>query len=193
MKSDAGFSIKSGFTIVELLVVIVVIGVLAAIVLVSYLGISGRATTSSLQADLTNAVKQLKLFQVDNSSYPITLNCSLPDSVVNKCIKSSPGTTYQYTADNNSVPQSFSLYATKNNIKYRVTGDTNPALTTPVVATGGVVSDANGYRTHTFTTNGVFTVTGGGYVEVLVVAGGGAVAIMYQARVLLVAVVVLAV
>ena len=43
-----------------------------------------------------------------------------------------------------------------------------------ISATGGnSVSDIGGYRIHTFTGNGTFTVTGAGNVEVLVVAGGG--------------------
>ena len=83
-----------GFTIVELLVVIVVIGILAAITIVSYTGISQKATVASLTSDLTNASKQLKLFQVDNSNYPTTIDCTIPDSTTNECIKSS--TTYTY-------------------------------------------------------------------------------------------------
>ena len=43
-----------------------------------------------------------------------------------------------------------------------------------VVATGGnTVADSGGYRVHTFTGNGTFSVTSGGNIEVLVVAGGG--------------------
>ncbi len=40
-------------------------------------------------------------------------------------------------------------------------------------ATGGIVVDSGGYRTHTFTTSGTFTVSAGGTVQALVVAGGG--------------------
>lgn len=90
---------KKGFTIVELLVVIVVIGILAAITIVSYTGISQRAITSSLQSDLANAAQQLKLFQVDNSAFPATINCALPDSSTNKCIKNSNGNTFTYNAN----------------------------------------------------------------------------------------------
>lgn len=43
----------------------------------------------------------------------------------------------------------------------------------PVVATGGSVTDIDGYRIHTFTGNGTFSVTSGGNVDVLIVAGGG--------------------
>ncbi|MEI7425551.1 MAG: DUF2341 domain-containing protein [Candidatus Moraniibacteriota bacterium] len=42
-----------------------------------------------------------------------------------------------------------------------------------VIATGGTVTDVGGYRIHTFTSSGSFTVTNGGAVESLVVAGGG--------------------
>jgi prepilin-type N-terminal cleavage/methylation domain-containing protein len=66
-------STKSGFTIVELLVVIVVIGILAAITIVSYAGISQRTTVASLQSDLTNAAQQLKLYYTDHGSYPTGL------------------------------------------------------------------------------------------------------------------------
>jgi len=40
-------------------------------------------------------------------------------------------------------------------------------------ATGGTVADAGGYRIHTFTTSGTFSISGDATVAVLVVAGGG--------------------
>jgi len=55
---------KSGFTIVELLVVIVVIGILATITIVSFNGINQKAIVASLQSDLSNAATTLKLYQV---------------------------------------------------------------------------------------------------------------------------------
>lgn len=42
-----------------------------------------------------------------------------------------------------------------------------------VVASGGTITDVNGYRIHTFTSSSTFNVIYGGNVEVLVVAGGG--------------------
>jgi hypothetical protein len=42
-----------------------------------------------------------------------------------------------------------------------------------IIATGGVISEIIGYRVHTFTSSGTFTVQSGGEVEYLVVAGGG--------------------
>jgi prepilin-type N-terminal cleavage/methylation domain-containing protein len=55
----------SAFTIVELLVVIVVIGILVAITIVSYSGIANKAVIASLQSDLDNNSKQLKLYNVE--------------------------------------------------------------------------------------------------------------------------------
>ncbi|RYZ85786.1 MAG: prepilin-type N-terminal cleavage/methylation domain-containing protein, partial [Moraxellaceae bacterium] len=42
----------SGFTIVELLIVIVVIGILAAIVIVGYQGVTKRANDTAVRSDL---------------------------------------------------------------------------------------------------------------------------------------------
>ena len=50
---------KSGFTIVELLIVVVVIAILAAITIVAYNGIQNRAKVSSLQSSASQANKKL--------------------------------------------------------------------------------------------------------------------------------------
>lgn len=64
----------AGFTIVELLVVIVVIGVLATITIVSFMGVQERATKASLISDLGNASKQLSMELVETGAYPATLS-----------------------------------------------------------------------------------------------------------------------
>ena len=61
---------QHGFTIVELLIVVVVIAILAAISLVSYNGIQKRATQASSLAELNNFGKQLQLYQ--SNSYKET-------------------------------------------------------------------------------------------------------------------------
>ncbi len=59
-----------GFTIVELLIVVVVIGILAAIVTVAYTGITATAHESAVKSDLANTAKKLELFKINNGSYP---------------------------------------------------------------------------------------------------------------------------
>lgn len=61
---------NQGFTIVELLIVIVVIGILAAISIVAYNGIQGRANTSAVHSDLNNAKKKLEIYNIDHGKYP---------------------------------------------------------------------------------------------------------------------------
>lgn len=51
---------RQGFTIVELLIVIVVIGILAAIVIVAFNGVQNRSRDASVQSDLANARKKIE-------------------------------------------------------------------------------------------------------------------------------------
>jgi len=60
----------AGFTIVELLIVIVIIAILAAIVTVSYYGITDRAHASVLQSDLSSGASLLGLSQAEAGKYP---------------------------------------------------------------------------------------------------------------------------
>ena len=56
----------NGFTIVELLIVIVVIAVLAAITIVAYNGIQARANQSKMQADLSQIKKAILAARVND-------------------------------------------------------------------------------------------------------------------------------
>lgn len=60
---------QKGFTIVELLIVIVVIAILAAIAIVSYSGIQQRARDTERKSDLANLAKVISVYKVDNGSY----------------------------------------------------------------------------------------------------------------------------
>ena len=59
-----------GFTIVELLIVIVVIAILAAISVVAYSGIQQRARDSQRENDIKILTKALELYYIDNGKYP---------------------------------------------------------------------------------------------------------------------------
>lgn len=62
---------KSGFTIVELLIVIVVIGLLAAITIVAYSGIQARARDAQRRSAMDTIVRALELYKVQNNAYPL--------------------------------------------------------------------------------------------------------------------------
>jgi prepilin-type N-terminal cleavage/methylation domain-containing protein len=61
---------QTGFTIVELLIVIVVIGILAAITIVAYNGIQSRANDNAVRSDLTNFAKKVRVAEVDLGAFP---------------------------------------------------------------------------------------------------------------------------
>lgn len=63
---------RGGFTIVELLIVIVVIGILAAITIVAFNGIQQRAKVTAVQSDLNNISKHMAVYQTYNDAYPAT-------------------------------------------------------------------------------------------------------------------------
>lgn len=68
-KSQGGF--ERGFTIVELLIVIVVIAILAAVTIVAFNGISERAKNAGITSSVANVIKQFELTKVDTDAYPM--------------------------------------------------------------------------------------------------------------------------
>ena len=59
-----------GFTIVELLVVIVVIGILAAITMVSYSGVTTKANLSANKANAASVMQAADAYFAENGTYP---------------------------------------------------------------------------------------------------------------------------
>src|SRR4051794_29206087 len=59
-----------GFTIVELLIVIVVIGILAALVIVTYNGIQQKARDTERKTDIKAVQGHLEAYWADNAKYP---------------------------------------------------------------------------------------------------------------------------
>ncbi len=62
----------TGFTIVELLIVIVIIGILAAITIVAYNGIQNRANDTVIKTDLKQSFTKLQEYYVLNGALPST-------------------------------------------------------------------------------------------------------------------------
>jgi general secretion pathway protein G len=59
-----------GFTLLELMVVIVIIGVLAALIAPAVLRHVGEAKVTAAQADISTIMNQLKIYKLDNGRYP---------------------------------------------------------------------------------------------------------------------------
>jgi prepilin-type N-terminal cleavage/methylation domain-containing protein len=175
---------KSGFTIVELLIVVVVIAILAAITIVSYNGITARANSSAAAAMAATFQKKAELFAADGptSAYPRALsdltglNNANPQVAVD--ILNATGTrtvaSNTWYVSPGSIATSASAPGSnngKNTLMYQVCGNqgTNTAPTTiaaMTTTTGGVVTY------YDFANNTTKTVTFGNSTAGSVTANG---------------------
>lgn len=118
-------SARRGFTIVELLIVVVVIAILAAITLVAYNGITVNARESALKADLNTTAKKVGIAQAETGSYPSVKPSGLPDTI-------------QYSQTN--AGQGFCATASKDGRAFHITesgGIQSGACSGHTVAGGG--------------------------------------------------------
>lgn len=60
----------AGFTLIELMVVLVIIGVLAALIVPNVLDRTDDARATAARTDIGNLMQALKLYKLDNQRYP---------------------------------------------------------------------------------------------------------------------------
>lgn len=82
---------QKGFTIVELLIVIVVIGILAAITVVAYNGVQSKARTSKINADLALLSKAIQAARVNSDEVALRY-VTTSTGTAGTCMYKSPGT-----------------------------------------------------------------------------------------------------
>ena len=113
---------RSAFTLIELMLVVIIIGALAAMVLPRLTGRSEQARAGAAQADIkVNIATALKLYELDNGSFPSGeegLNALLqkPASATNwngPYLEAKPidpwGREYQYKCPGSHRPHSYDL------------------------------------------------------------------------------------
>jgi prepilin-type N-terminal cleavage/methylation domain-containing protein len=128
---------NKGFTIVELLIVIVVIGILAAITIVAYNGVQNRARAAAASSAAAQTTKKLETFAVDGAGYPTNLAAI--------GVSDGNNTTYQYTVNNSVTPATYCLTVTSGTSSY-TTSSTNSTPTSGGCAghgQGGVAAITN--------------------------------------------------
>lgn len=116
---------QQGFTIVELLIVIVVIGILAAITIIAYNGTRSRANIALVTSELVSSATVMGADRAINDKY-----ASVHTSVDNgKGLPISSGTVFQY----HSTATTYCITATNGNATYMIS-DTSPTPTAGICA-----------------------------------------------------------
>lgn len=121
-----------GFTIVELLIIVIVIAILATITIVGFTGIQQRARTSAVQNEVAQLVRQLEAARVSagNEQYPAN------QAAANLKISSGMTVNYIYT----STANTYCVDAQMNGITYSSGGAGSSLASTPCSIAGLVAS-----------------------------------------------------
>jgi len=131
-----------GFTLIELMVVIVIIAILAAVALPNFMGATEKARESAVTSAVKALQTSLEMYAVDNNgSYPITTSDSnaltaIQDYLPNKKFPNNPSNNQPYSYDNGLVDST--------------SATTTPTLSDPYsivyCCTNGVAYDLKGYN-----------------------------------------------
>jgi len=68
------YNAQLGFTLIELMIVIAIVGTLAGIAMPNYIGYRDRAMVARCISDIANIEKELLLYYIDHDTFPISLN-----------------------------------------------------------------------------------------------------------------------
>lgn len=114
---------EEGFTLVELMIVIIIIAVLTGIAVPSYLVLRNRARTAAAGAELKNIATALGIFESDQEAYPATANLVVELEGLAGAVLNTEGTVYMdpvpttddwgstYTYGNPGIGVGYSIYS----------------------------------------------------------------------------------
>lgn len=127
----------SGFTIVELLIVIVIIGILAAVTIVAYNGIQQRARNAQIANGVKTYQKALVSYAIDNHAYPgdhVCLGGTYPSA---KCWNGPNGTFTTSSPVDTALAKYISTIPVVSDHVLQITGMPDYRLGILLIASGG--------------------------------------------------------
>lgn len=71
-KNDKRRNVCRGFTLIEIMVVMVILGILASLIVPKMMGRPDEARIIAAKQDMTSIMQALKLYRLDNQRYPTT-------------------------------------------------------------------------------------------------------------------------
>jgi prepilin-type N-terminal cleavage/methylation domain-containing protein len=106
---------QAGFSLIELLVVISVIGILAGLILVNLVGVRGRAGDARAKSDLKSLKTALRLYYNDYQQYPAGSNGAMMGCGATGTSSCSAGGEFSAGAGGSvymgELPQNFAYYS----------------------------------------------------------------------------------
>ena len=133
------FSEESGFTLIEMVIVISVIAILMSMAVPTLSGVKNRANLTVVKSDLHNIMSSLELYYMKNYKYPDSSDTS---NTINK-IKNEfadlnikeDGTDYSYETDSGTDAQKYLVSYQDENSKYYYISTDEAAVVGPVDTT----------------------------------------------------------